>query len=289
MKFFLQYLGILSLILIVMAYIADGISVFAFTHTENRGKVNYAYNAKPLVLDVIVLGSSRAENHLSDNPFTQKGRAFFNFGMSGSKLKETSLLLKLLIEKKWTMKTILLQVDVNMAIEESNVKGEASFYPYLNESKIIEEHLFQQNNNCLKGLPYYRFLKNSTVIGFRESFMAMGNFKTKMKDHNGFYPLDGMTEKGSETSNFRPKRNKYYEEIKTICKKNKIRLIAITTPYCQNNVSYTRFVEKLVHIYPEIKRYDQVVTDNKFFSTCGHMNKVGAEIFTEYIIEKEKL
>ena len=57
----------------------------------------------------------------------------------------------------------------------------------------------------------------------------------------------------------------------------------------QKKSSYAGFVEKLVRIYPEIKRYDQVVVDDKFFSSCGHMNKAGAEIFTTYLIEKEKL
>jgi hypothetical protein len=132
-------------------------------------------------------------------------------------------------------------------------------------------------------------LKNNSVIGFRETFMALGNFKTKMKIHNGFYPLEGEIKGGQETTYLLPKKNKYYEEIKTICEQHNIKLIAFTAPYCQNNLSYAGFVEKLVRIYPEIKRYDQVVVDDKFFSSCGHMNKAGAEIFTTYLIEKEKL
>ncbi len=46
------------------------------------------------------MGSSRANNHFVTKMFTDTGLKTFNFGMQGSKLFESDLILKLLLEKK---------------------------------------------------------------------------------------------------------------------------------------------------------------------------------------------
>lgn len=80
------------------------------------------------------------------------------------------------------------------------------------------------------------------------------------------------------------KRNVSYEKIKALCKKNNIRLIAITTPICENTKNREYF-EEVTKVYPEIKRYDTVVQDDRYFATCGHMNVEGATILTNKILK----
>ena len=63
----------------------------------------------------------------------------------------------------------------------------------------------------------------------------------------------------------------------------KINLIVITTPMCKNTVNRNYFNE-LKKRYPEIHNFENVVTDDKYFSSCGHMNVDGARIFTKQII-----
>ena len=77
--------------------------------------------------------------------------------------------------------------------------------------------------------------------------------------------------------------NKYYEEIKRICKTNNIKLIAVMTPMCENVVGMNYF-EKVQKAYPEIHNYENAVMENKYFSSCGHMNDSGARMFTARII-----
>ena len=55
------------------------------------------------------------------------------------------------------------------------------------------------------------------------------------------------------------------------------------TPMCENVVGMNYF-EKVKKAYPEIHNYENVVVENKYFSSCGHMNDTGAKIFTARII-----
>ena len=44
-------------------------------------------------------------------------------------------------------------------------------------------------------------------------------------------------------------------------------------------------MNKIKNIYPEVHNYENSITDDKYFSSCGHMNKEGARVFTAKIIE----
>jgi hypothetical protein len=77
--------------------------------------------------------------------------------------------------------------------------------------------------------------------------------------------------------------NKYYEDIKLICAQNNIKFIAITTPMCENTKGINYF-EKVKKAYPEIHNYENVVVEDKYFSSCGHMNDSGARLFTAKVI-----
>ena len=44
------------------------------------------------------------------------------------------------------------------------------------------------------------------------------------------------------------------------------------------------YFERVKKAYPEIYNYENVVGDDKYFSTCGHLNDAGAKIFTAKIV-----
>ena len=79
-------------------------------------------------------------------------------------------------------------------------------------------------------------------------------------------------------------RNSYYEEIKQICKQNKIKLLVVMTPMCENTKGLNYF-DKVHQLYPEIYNFENVVTDDTYFSSCGHLNNEGAQIYTNHIIK----
>ena len=88
----------------------------------------------------------------------------------------------------------------------------------------------------------------------------------------------------ADLSEYYPKKNKAYEEIKAICKKHNIHLIALTTPMCMSTINRDYF-NHIQEVYPEVYRFENAVTDDKYFSTCGHMNKDGAMEYTKAVFK----
>jgi hypothetical protein len=45
------------------------------------------------------------------------------------------------------------------------------------------------------------------------------------------------------------------------------------------------YFDKIPLIYPEVISFENVITEDKYFSTCGHMNEDGAKVFTSHLIK----
>nr|WP_294925832.1 hypothetical protein [uncultured Flavobacterium sp.] len=288
MRQFLIFTAKILLITVLIATVLDGFYTYVFLQSKNRGKIETVFNSKPQNYDVVILGSSRANNHFVSKMFEDKGLKTFNYGMSGGHLFEASLLLKLMIERKYTIKNIILEADLNLSNDQHAEGISALFLPYVHNSETIRKHFKSQENfNELYYIPFYRYIKYDGKIGFRETFFTAIHKKTNALDNLGYYPLikhkNGNMKNNIE--NLNPlKHNKYYEEIKNICKKKDINFIAVMTPMCEN-VKGMNYFNKVKKVYPEIHNYENVVIENNYFSSCGHMNDAGSQIFTARILK----
>lgn len=288
MKKFLVYIVKIVIVIILITVVLDGLYTFVFMQSKNRGKVETIFNSTAQKYDVVILGTSRAHNHFVAEMFEKKGLNTFNFGISGGHLFETSLLLKLMIERKYVIKNIILEADLSLANDKESEGIAAKFLPYVHNSEIIKEHFkTYENFNELYYIPFYRYIKYENKIGFREVFYAAIHKNTNVLDNLGYYPLEKHKNGNMKNNivNLNPlPHNKYYEEIKNICKDNNINLITVMTPMCENVVGMNYF-DKVKKAYPEIHNYENVVVDNKYFSSCGHMTDAGAKIFTAKILK----
>ena len=288
MKQFLVYIVKIVIVIILITVVLDGLYTFVFMQSKNRGKVETIFNSTAQKYDVVILGTSRAHNHFVAEMFEKKGLNTFNFGISGGHLFETSLLLKLMIERKYVIKNIILEADLSLANDKESEGIAAKFLPYVHNSEIIKEHFkTYENFNELYYIPFYRYIKYENKIGFREVFYAAIHKNTNVLDNLGYYPLEKHKNGNMKNNivNLNPlPHNKYYEEIKNICKANNINLITVMTPMCENVVGMNYF-DKVKKAYPEIHNYENVVVDNKYFSSCGHMTDAGAKIFTARILK----
>lgn len=288
MKRFLIYIAKIILVVILIAIVLDGLYTAIFMRSKNRGKIETVFNSRAQKYDVVVLGSSRANNHFVSQMFEDKGLKTFNYGMSGGHLFEASLMLKLMIERKYEIKNVILEADLNLANDHEAEGISALFLPYIHNSNIIEKHFSSQENfKELYYVPFYRYIKYDSKIGFREAFFTAIRKKTNALDNLGYYPLEKHKNGNMKNNivNLNPlPHNKYYEEIKNICKVNNINFNAIMTPMCENVVGMNYF-DKVKKAYPEIHNYENVVEENKYFSSCGHMTDTGAKIFTTKILK----
>jgi hypothetical protein len=286
MKKFIVFAFKTLIITVLIAVVLDFMYTAVYLNSSNRSKIDYIYNSKARKYDVVILGSSRANNHFVAPMFEEKGLKAFNFGMSGSHLFEASLMLKLMVERKYVIKNLILETDLNLSNEHQAEGIAAKFLPYIHQSDIIREHFSKEKNfKELYYIPFYRYVSFDSKIGFREMFFNSIHKKTVHLDNQGYYPLGNK--KGNMKNDIRalkPIPNKYYQEIKQICAANNINFIPIMTPMCTNTKGLDYF-DKVKKLYPEIHNYENAVVEDKYFSSCGHMNDIGARMFTERIIK----
>lgn len=288
MKQFLIFIFKIIFTTILMTVVLDGLYTVIFLQCKNRGKIDHIYNSEGKKYDVVILGSSRANNHFVTPMFEEKGLKAFNYGMSGSHLFESALMLKLMIERKYEIKNVILEADLNLAGIKRSEGISCAFLPYIHNSEVVKEHFQSQKDfDELYYVPFYRYIKYENKIGFREMFFNAIHKRTSSLNNDGYYPLEGV-ENGNMKNNIvyldPLPHNKYYEEIKKVCRDNNINLITVMTPMCENVVGMNYF-DKVKKAYPEIHNYENVVKENKYFSSCGHMNDTGAKIFTARILK----
>ena len=287
MKQFLIFIGKILLVLLLSAFALDFIYTSVFVQSETRNKVENVINSKPQKYDVIILGTSRANNHFVSEMFEKEGLKTFNYGMSGSHLFETSLLLKLVVERGWNIKNVIVETDLNLSNEKRDDGTFGRFMPFMHQSKTITEHFKNETDFTeLYYVPFYRYIQFDEKVGFRAWYKTLIDEPTNSLANQGYYPL-GFNPKANMKNNIEslvPLRNRYFEEIKQICKDNHINLIAVTTPMC-SNVKGMEYFKKVKALYPEIKEYENVVDGDQYFSSCGHLNDKGARLYTSKIIE----
>jgi len=287
MKKFILFVAKILLIILVLLVVLDWVYTTVYLHSRNRGKVENVFNSKARNYDVVILGSSRANNHFVPKLFEDKGLKTFNYGMSGAHLFEASLMLKLMAERHYKIKTVILEADLGLCNEKESEGIAAKFLPYIHHSKTIREHFSgQEDFNELYYVPFYRYVDFDALIGFREMYQTAIHTPTNILDHLGYHPLAHKPgNMKNDLTPLKPIRNKYYEEIKQICKKNNYNLIAVMTPMC-SNVKGMDYFEKANKIYPEIHNLENVVQGDQYFSSCGHLNDTGARMFTSIVIER---
>lgn len=287
MKQFLSLIAKTFVILLLTAVFLDFTYTQVYLNSSKRGKVEAVFNGTPTQYDVIIMGTSRANNHFVPELFEKKGLKTFNFGMSGSHLFETSLLLELMMERKFKIKSIVLEADLSLSNDKRDEGTTARYLPFLHHSTTISNHFKTEKEFSLwYYIPFYRYIKFDSQIGFRELYESLIGKATNNLNYKGYYPLP--YKKGANMKNdyrrLNPLHNKYYEKIKQICKANKIQLITVMTPVCKN-VKGMDYFDKVTKLYPEIHNLENLVQGDDYFSSCGHLNDKGARLFTQKVLQ----
>lgn len=280
-KFILKGLAVLLLTMVLL----DALYTVVYRQTDDRNKISYLFNTKNRKYDVVFLGSSRVNNHFVPKYFNDRGYKTFNFGITRSRLEESALMLKLMVERNYTIDTLILQVDLNINTNDHSEAIRSLFMPYIHQSETIRQHYDTiPEYNKLLFIPFYRYMHYDSRVGFREMYASLVHKETNALHHDGFNPLlkNQRPMVAADLSKYYPKRNKAYEEIKAICKQHNIHLIALTTPMCMSTINREYF-NHIQSVYPEVYRFENAVTDDKYFSTCGHMNKEGAVEYTKAV------
>lgn len=290
MKRFLTHIGIYVAATLLLMFVFDGIYTAIYSKSIVRNKIQMLVNGAAQHYDVIIVGSSRAENHLVPERFERQGLKTYNIAMSGANLCENALQLKLFFEKGNTANTILLQADTNFQTTTPATGIRAYALPYLWQNEVVYEHYAKAEQSDLfaeRRVPFYRYMIYDTKIGLREVAFTILKKQNELIKTKGYWGLEGVFHRGAPSSLPKEvaKRNHYYEEIKQICKTHQVQLIAFEAPFCDNIVD-RRYFKKLQEYNPELYDYSSAVLADSLFASCGHMNRQGAEVFTDFILQK---
>lgn len=169
-KFLVSFFKIVALLVIVLV-VLDFSYTAIYNNSNVRNKVDYVVNNPNQEYDVVVLGSSRANNHFATFLFAEKGLKAYNYGMSGSRLQESALLLDLMLERNFKIKNVILEVDLNIRSDGFSEGTRAIYMPYLYQVSKISTYYNDkmEDFNYLYYVPFYRYMKFDAKIGFRET------------------------------------------------------------------------------------------------------------------------
>ena len=287
MKKFAAYFGLIATIFIVLMFGLDRIYTYTFTHGIPRSKLQHVLQQQNVEYDYIFFGSSRTEFHI-DCALVKEltGKSCVNYGILGTTLMDTYTLMKLMESRNVSFKNAFVQVDYLYNLTDFSPTFKAELLPFQNDPKISAILEGYDNSFSNKYIPFYRYIVNDHVIGFREVFNLLIRKRPKIDFNNGYVGKYGTREdivrslpdKIIET-------NESIEAMIVHFNKLSVPYYFFTAPLCKATVDRNSYMEKLKTKIPELYNYVPIYDDNdSYFFDCGHLNNIGAEAFTRLII-----
>jgi hypothetical protein len=239
-------------------------------------------------INYLFLGSSRVENGINPILIEEKlGKSSLNLGFQSSKLIDIYTVLKLINEFNIKIDTCFIQIDYIFNITEGNSAIFSSeIIPFYNESKVVKNYFNRVEPHNLYFIPFYRYMKFDSKIGFRKVFSTVffKSNKNIMK-YNGFVPLDNQ---GVDFENTFPnmiiENNPYFDSIVNFVKLKNINTVYFCAP-TSKNVANLDYVTKLKEKIPKLYDFSTSIDDNTLFTDGLHLNLKGANLFTEIFLD----
>lgn len=292
MKAFIKNLVLITLVIIVLLYVLDFTYTKVYQNTTPRNKTQYILKLdEGTVIDYVFLGSSRVENFIMPSiikDITKKEA--INLGTQGARLDDMTVFLKLLIGQKVKIKRLFVQVDYIFNFETSSDIVRAQALPYIKSHTVINNYMKRVDSSYIKNyyIPFYRYASNDYRLGFREFFASTINKQTKIDFKDGFVPLFNTIENVTHPTASLPKTiiksNKNIMEIEALCRSNNIDVNYFCSPFCSGLTS-NNYLSKLNEKLSNFKDFSRVIQADNLFHNCSHLNKAGAQVFTEHFIK----
>lgn len=290
MKKFSGYIvGGLLLILVVIS-VLDLVYTKIYKSSYPRSKFQYLRSLQDKKVDYVFIGSSRVENGIVPSIIKNKtGKEAVNFGFQAAKLGDIYALLQLIKAYNIRSEKILIQVDYiyNMEGGHSNM-FQYEMIPFLRENTITKGYSEKYAINPVANyyVPFYRFCNNDLKLGFREVFANLIHKRTTVVANRGYVAKYGNS---VELVGALPEvildHNAIMDSIQSFVKQNKMEVVFYCAPFCQNNRNKD-FTAKLKTKIQGLQDFSRVISDDKMFLNCNHLNDSGARRFTEILVER---
>ena len=270
----------------IVVFITVPLVLFTLVYVFNLQKrIGYIQNIS-VNNDVIIMGDSQMQRINPDN-FNAKT---FNFSSIGESYNITFYKLnKILSEKENNIKTLILgasihsfSFDYEKRYDHKTPQGKFIFEKNLYYMPLFNDPVFPFKNKLVEKLFYFSIFKEPKNSGYGES---SNKNPTKdiidivLKIHYGENPnIDVLNQE------------KYFQKIIDLCKKRKVKVIIVSTPYHNYykknipNYNINKF-DKIIKDYKNITflNYINDKTPDYLFSDGNHLNKEGGNRYAKKI------
>jgi hypothetical protein len=288
-KFLYTLIGVLSIVILSL-YVLDYTYTTVYERSNPRNKFQFILKMKPQTIEYVFLGSSRVANHIATKEVEKiTHKKVVNLGMEGAHLDDNLLQLKLLLHNGVEIEKLFLQVDYQFDDKGKSPIALSDAMPFI-KNPVIRKHLEETNTPNFEAscyVPFYRYMNAEPKIGFREFVFSLLNKAPKINPAEGFTPKQGNNPFGNYALPDKiANENEAINQIKKLCRENKIKLILFCAPFC--SVTKNRdYITKLKQKLPELRDYSKGYEDS-FFYDCAHLNENGALLFTRQLILDER-
>lgn len=247
--------------------------------------------------DIIVLGSSRGANNIIAGKIEKElGKTAFNLSYPASDVTFHDFLLRALVKYNKPPKVLLLAIDDPLELLPTNTqvfRFERLYpivkYDFINQelvdkgvkNKVVSElFVLHQINKSNLNLKQKKFSPEDTIMSCGSmpiSFQRAGR-KWIYENSNTTYSI--FNEVSEKVNSFK--------NIINICQQHNIKLIIVTTPnYRNRNLLFEKRIQQLSAkqaIFYKFNTANPIYKNNKYFYDESHLNKKGAEIFSNELV-----
>lgn len=289
-KIIIHTIGILITFLILLVLL-DFTYTTVYKNSGPRTKFQYLRSLKNTKVNYVFLGSSRVENGI--DPFVIENRTrkkSINLGYQASKLGDIYTVLQLLKFYAIASDTVFIQVDYIFDSNGHSINLPYEIAPFIKENQINKDYLLNyiSEDPSVYYIPFIRYCKNETKIGFREVFANLIGKKTKVLESKGFSSLQGVEDQNNihrSLPNTIAINNLFYEKIKKYGATNNIKIVFFCAPLCKHTKNLD-YVKKLKTKIPDLYDFSTAIQQDSMFVNCFHLNASGARKFTEIFVDQ---
>lgn len=243
--------------------------------------------------DVIFLGSSRVLNHFA--PYVLDSVLLvnsYNLGMAGAHFDDLLARYRLYRERNKTPKLVMIGVDYFSMTRNSGTNMD-QFYPWFHD-RSFRKAFFQARHFSFadRFLPMYRFRRDCiNIISERGDWALEKGFLGFDKSFAGPKLDDSTINNSSLGFNVNPEVERDFQVLLDLISSDGAKTVLVQTPMYESALRIRKNPAEMKEYYDSISRlrnipvldYERcfVSGDTSFFINSQHMNRLGAEVFTD--------
>lgn len=280
---FVKYIGWVFLITTIMLICIDELYTKVFTDSPDSTRLGYVKSQQEKHFNYAFVGSSRVVNHIVPDVFEKELHSTaVNFGVMDARPKDIVTLVKLMDYWGITYDTLFVQLDYYY-----NSLGRSNFMyyemlPFIDNPVIEPYYNTEKSYFSLQFIPFYRYMVNDSKLGLRSFVKEIFIEESKLTKSQGFVPLNGY---GNPWERVLPNKlinegNQYVDELIHLSKKKHLNIKFFVAPF-RYDVKNVFFIDSLKKRMPGLLDFSKDIKDPKYFKNGYHLNKEGANMFSE--------